>query len=314
MSLRMAEEVGQIAYKNNRMNQIKGFYYTVQNDGNITKTAEIIGRTASAISQQIKSLERDLDTILFHRHKKPMTLTDSGKRFYSKVAPLFQQMEGLYEEFKAENTEAESSKIDIAANHTSILYILPSLLRRYKNLHPTAEITIRNISRDNAMEQLINNKIDVMLYPMQDVPSECIFVPIVDYDPILLVRKDHPLATKKDLTLDDVANYNLVRIDPHLITLPLFEQTLKKYNIRSNIHFEFSDWEILKKFVRANLGVAIISNICIEPHEDILVGRKLPQYFPPMPYGLVYKKGKEQIRNINQFIQVTVEGNYETCT
>jgi DNA-binding transcriptional LysR family regulator len=145
----------------------------------------------------------------------------------------------------------------------------------------------------------------MFIYPMdrEEIPSEFEFSPIVKYQPILLTRKDHPLAKKKKITLSDVAKFELVRIDPKLITLPAFEELLKAHKIRSTIDFEMSDWEILKKFVKAGVGIAMISNIVLEGEpESELVGKILTDYFPEMTYGILIKKGKRPEGLLKNFI------------
>jgi DNA-binding transcriptional LysR family regulator len=136
-----------------------------------------------------------------------------------------------------------------------------------------------------------------------EVPQDLEFIPIAKYQPILLVRKDHVLAKKKTITLEDVAKFELVRIDPHLITLPAFEEVIRAHGLKTNIEFEMSDWEILKKFVKADIGVAIISNIVLEGEENgDLVGRVLTNYFPEMTYGILLKKGKVARGLLKDFI------------
>jgi len=152
----------------------------------------------------------------------------------------------------------------------------------------------------------------MFIYPMNrgEVPEELEFTPIIKYQPILLVKKDHPLALKKNLTLADVSKFELVRIDPHLITLPAFEEIIKAHGLISSIEFEMSDWEILKKFVKAGVGVAIISNIVLEGENDgDLIGRKLTNYFPEMTYGILTKKGKKSEGLLKNFIDLLVSEN-----
>ena len=72
---------------------------------------------------------------------------------------------------------------------------------------------------------------------------------------------------------------------------------------KAAIDFEMSDWEILKKFVKAGIGIAMISNIVLEgePESD-LVGRILTDYFPEMTYGILIKKGKRPEGLLKNFI------------
>lgn len=296
----------QFYYKHNRLQQLKGFYYAVQT-GSISKAAAKIGLTQSAITLQIQSLERDLKTKLFERNKKKIKITEAGKTLYMCSSPYIQGIDDLFKTFINFAEREQSNTINLAANHVSISYILPKYIKKFKDAHKEVKFAIRNLSKDEAIQRLINDEIDMFIYPIRrdEIPSELEFVPIVTYQPILLLRKDHPLATKRDIALSDVKKYELVRIDPKFITLPAFEEIIKSHGLKTSIEFEMSDWEILKKFVNADIGVAIISNIVLEGEKNTdLIGRVLTNYFPKMEYGILLKKGRIFSNLTKNFINI----------
>jgi len=263
--------------------------------GSMSKSADKMGLSQSTITLQIQSLERDLGMKLFTRSKTKITPTAEGEMLYSYCIPYIHQTDSLYENFIKHVKDNKSQIIDIATNHAGISYLIPKYIKKFKNENPSVKFKIRNLSKSDCISRLLNDEIDMFIYPMNcdEIPDELEFFPIVKYQPILLTRIDHPLTKKKKITLADVAKYELVRIDPKLITLPAFEELLKTNKIRSTIEFEMSDWEILKKFVKADIGVAMISNIVLEGEtESELVGRILTDYFPEMTYGVLVKKGK----------------------
>lgn len=296
----------QFYYKRNRIQQLKGFYYAVQT-GSISGSAKKMGLSQAAITLQIQSLERDLEMKVFYRDGQKIKLTEAGKNLYAQAIYYIQGIDDLFESFMKYTKDKKLNEIDLATNHVGISYILPKYIKKFKDTHSAVKFKLRNLSKKECIERLLNDKIDMFIYPMNsdEIPSELDFFPIVKYQPILLTRKDHPLAKKKTITLSDVAKYELVRIDPKLITLPAFEELLKAHKIRSTIEFEMSDWEILKKFVKADIGVAMISNIVLEGEKETdLVGRVLTDYFPEMTYGILIKKGKKLEGLLKNFINL----------
>lgn len=289
-------------YKRNILQQNRGFYYTVR-CGSVSKAAELLNLTQATISLQIQSLERDLKTKLFKRNSRPLKLTKDGERFYKISCPAIQQLEGIIDEFN--KSKETKTIIDIASNHAAISYILPKYLKEFVKENPEATFKIRNLSKKECLRRIINDEIDICLYSMNygEVPKELKFIPIAQYQPILLTNKNHSLAKKKDFNLKDVKPFNLVRIDPHLVTLPSFEEIIKSHGLKTNIEFEMSDWEILKRFVEADIGVAIISNIILEgDSKNNLVGRSLAKYFPEINYGILIKRGKILNNSTQDFI------------
>jgi len=299
----------QFYYKRNRIQQLKGFYHTAQT-GSMSKSAKKMGLSQAAITLQIQSLERDLEMQLFIRDKKRIKLTEEGKLLYTQAAFYIQGIEDLFEGFSYLVQKRKLNTIDIAANHVSISYILPKYIRKFKLSNPTTKLKIRNLTKSEGISRLLNDEIDMFIYPMSpnDIPDELEFFPIVKYQPILLVKKDHFLATKKNLVLKDVAKYELVRIDPKFITLPAFEEVIKAHGLHTSIEFEMSDWEILKKFVKADIGVAIISKIVLEGEGDgDLIGIPLTNYFPEIIYGALVKKGKKQHGLFKSFFEFIIK-------
>lgn len=303
----------QFYYKNNRIQQLKGFYHSVQT-GSISKAAEKMGLTQAAVSLQIQSLERDIGMKVFCREGQKIKLTESGKKLYAESAHYIQGIDDLFENFINSTNKQKSNIVDIASNHVGISYILPKYIKKFKDTHPEVKFKIRNLPRDECVKRILNDEIDMFLYPAaaNEVPDELEFFSIVKYQPILLTQKNHPLAKKKKITLKDISKYELVRIDPKLITLPAFEELLKANNIQSNIEFEMSDWEILKKFVKAGIGVAVVSNIILEGEMEKDFSQKvLTDYLPEMNHGILIKKGKK-LKDLSQrfFELVTTEKYY----
>lgn len=296
----------QFYYKRNRIQQLKGFYHAVQT-GSISDAAKKMGLTQAAVTLQIQSLERDIGVKVFKRDGQKIKLTDEGKTLYSQSTYYVQGLDDLFEGFIKFTQDKKLNIVDIATNHACISYILPKYIKKFKTAHQSAKFKIRNLSKSECIKRLLCDEIDMFIYPMNnnEIPSELEFFSIAKYQPILLTPKDHPLAEKKRVTLSDIAGYNLLRIDPNLITLPAFEELLKTHNIHSSIEFEMSDWEILKKFVKADIGIAMISNIVLEGEsENDLVERDLTDYFPEMDYGILIKKGKKLMGLSKEFFQL----------
>ncbi len=276
----------------------------------MSQSAKKLGLTQASITLQIQSLERDLNIKLFQRDKTKIKPTKEGEMLYSYCISYVNQIDSLFENFIKYVREKKSQNVDIASNHVGISYILPKYIKKFKTLHPEVKLKIRNLSKPECISRLLNDEIDMFIYPMNigEIPDELEFIPIVKYQPILLLRKDHPLAKKKNLILSDIAKFELVRIDPKLITLPTFEAIIKTHGIKTNIEFEMSDWEILKKFVKADIGVAIVSNIILEGgQESDLTQRSLTNYFPEMTYGILIKKGKKPSGLAKNFLDLLVK-------
>ena len=129
----------------------------------------------------------------------------------------------------------------------------------------------------------MNDEVDMLLYSMKldEIPSELEFIPIAEYKKILLTKKNHPLTKKKKVTMSDLKRYNLLRLDKKFVTVPNFDEVAKNYGLKTKtkIEFEMANYEILKKFVKEDFGIAIMSSICLEGETSSeLVGKDLNKY------------------------------------
>ncbi len=297
----------QFHYKNNRFQQLRGFCYTVQT-GSMSSAAKKMKLSQGAVSLQIKALERDLGVILFSRGKNKADLTKEGKMFYAYAAPHIYGTDEMFEDFIAAIKKEKSKTINIAANSVSITHILPKYIRQFETSNPDANFEIRNITKLEAMSRLMNNEVDMLLYSMQvnEIPDELDFIPVAEYKPVLLMSKRHPLSKKREIDMQDIKRYKLLKLDNKFVTIPNFEQVIRHYGLQTKIDFEMGNYEILKSFIREEIGIAALSSICLEgdSNKNDYCAKSLEKYFPNILYGILVKKGKKHHGLLSDFIKM----------
>ncbi len=298
----MKKALNDFLYKKNRQQQIKGFYHAAQNLS-ISSAAKIMNLTQSTVTLQIQSLERDLGFPLFRRNTKPLSLTPEGKEFYQIACPLMHEFESVIGNFLNIKKEKEQKQIEIAVHHIAISYLMPKIVAEFKKNNPDTKIIIRNIAPEDAIKRLKEGKIDLAFYPNLPNHPEIKKIDVTSYDPILIINKKHPLAKKSINSLGNLKEFDLIRIDQNLITLPLFEEAVKAYEIKGSVEFENGNWEMLKSFVKENNFAAVVSTICLNKFDQDLVVKNLAKFFPKMSYQLAVKSGEILLpQKIQKFI------------
>ena len=91
-------------------------------------------------------------------------------------------------------------------------------------------------------------------------------------------------------------------------------ETIREYKIKTPLELINSDWEILKHLVKAGVGVAILSSICLEKDETSLVGIPLTQYFPDIKYGVITKKDRKLSKQAKDFIKLLLSDTTHHAT
>jgi DNA-binding transcriptional LysR family regulator len=289
-------------YKKNRLHQIRGFCYAVA-FLSMSKAAKELNLTQSTISLQIQSLERDLGFKLLNRSSKTFSLTKEGSDFYKFTCPLFYEFESVVEKFLENNQNKNQKIIDIAVHHIAISYVMPKVIAIFKKKHPNCKIILRNIPPNEAINRLRNDEINLAFYPSAENPPEIEYIKIKSYDPILIMNKHHSLAKKNIKNLKDLKGLDLIRIDRSLITLPLFEEVVKSHDLKGSLEFENGNWEMLKHLVEHNNFIAVVSEICLDKKDNLIV-KNLSKFFPTMNYSLMHKKGHIFSKVEKDFIEI----------
>lgn len=289
----MAKAEQQFFYKSNRLQQLRGFCLAAQ-FGNITKAARQMGLTTSTVSIQIKSLEDELEISLFERNGPQISLTDQGKALYETALPHVEAIQNIYAKFHEKTHTQKRTELHIAANSTTLNFILPPLLKRYLKAHQDIYVTIHYAEHHEAMEKLERGEVDLAALPKREhwpFPSKFEYTPVYDFVPCLITRADHPLAGRKMLSVEEISKYELTLPAEELRVIPNLYEIFPANNINKKLRINFRNWETTRKYIEEGLVISISSDVILAKN-DTLVGTPLSHLFSDVSYGFVTRKTK----------------------
>ncbi len=293
-----------IYYKQNRLKQLRAFCHTVR-CGSITAAAEELFLSQSSISLQIKALERELNIILFERRGPNLTLTPEGQILYRLSEPLVNGIDNLQESFASHYGKLESGELNIAAGESTILYILPELIKSFIQQYPQIEIKLHNVTGRDGMALLRTDKADFAVGSMLTVPDDIVYQPMFTYKPVLITSLLHPLAKQKQVSLKEISPHGLILPPHHLSTWRIVDLVFKQHNLSYKVALEAGGWEVIKKYVELNMGISIVTDVCITGEDkNKLAIIPLDKYFPKRSYGLVMRQGKFCSPQVKRFIDI----------
>lgn len=136
---------------------LRGFYYVSQT-GSIRRAAQMMNRNPSTISYQIRSLEEELNTVLFDRYKKSLRITPEGKKLFEWTVYTFETLRGLRSEVgtlsgKLQGTVTFSSNLPFAAQVVGII-------SGFRERHPDVNIRIRRALTYEVVDDVESSKVD----------------------------------------------------------------------------------------------------------------------------------------------------------
>ncbi len=278
------------AGRHNRLRQLRAFCQAAQT-GSISKAAERLFLSQPSVSLLIKSLEQDLQTMLFERRGPRIELTPAGQILLETAAPLVEGMDHLPELFASRLGDVNGGSLDIAAGESTILYLLPEFLQRFTAEYSQVRVHLHNVTGRDGLKMLRGGEVDFAVGSMIDVPDDIIYAPIFSYEPMLITSLDHPLAKRKSVTLEDISPCGLILPPRHLSTWHIVDLVFHQHGLSYDVVLEAGGWEVIKKFVEMGMGVSIVTSICLTGNEA-LAAIPLNRYFPKRSYGVVMRRGQ----------------------
>ncbi len=291
-----------VYYKQNRLKQLRAFCFAVQT-GSVSKAAERLFLSQPSVTLQIQALERELAIELFERRGPNIKLTPEGSALYELALPLVQGMDTLPETFAAQRGKLETGELNIAAGESTILYILPEPMREFARRYPGIRLKLHNVTGRDGLAMLRADEVDFAVGSMPDVPDDISYHSIFTYNTVLITARDHPLAKKRSVRLQEISPYGLILPPRHLSTWRMVDLVFNQHDVKYTVALEAGGWEVIKKYVMLGLGISIVTDICLTGKEA-LARIPLDKYFPKRSYGLVLRRGKFLSPQAKRFIEM----------
>jgi len=302
------DEAARYYYKGNRQKQMRAFVYTVKL-GTLTRAAEALFLSQPTVSLQLQALERELGVRLLERRRRRINLTDAGEALYELARPLVEGWENLDRDFQAKVKGMPGGRLTVAAGTSTIQYLLPDLVRRYRERFPDVQLQLANVTGKDGLALLRADEADFAVGSMLDVPNDIAWAPVHHFDPMLIMPPDHPLAAKTSVTLHDLSPYGLILPPQRLSTYRLVDLVFQQQQVPYRVAIEVGGWDVIKEYVAMGLGISIVTGICItDADRERLAVRNMKQYFPQRSYGVVMRKGKFLSPEARAFIDLVKPG------
>jgi LysR family transcriptional regulator, low CO2-responsive transcriptional regulator len=289
-------------YKQNRLKQLRAFCNTARSES-MSKAAEQMFLSQPSISLLIQALEKDLESKLFDRQGPKLNLTNKGKILLELSLPLVEGLEGLADAFHDRCNNTVTGSLNIAAGESTTLYLLPEIVDRFTRLYPQIQVKLQNVPGREGMSMVRRGDVDLAVGPITEIPDEIWYFPLVSYEPVLITPLDHPLAKQGKVSLKDIAPYSLI-LPPHTMsTRNYIDVVFQQHNFDYTVGMEAGGWEVIKKYVELDLGISLVTSICLTGEEK-LARIPLTEYFPERSYGLILRKGKFMSPATRKFIEL----------
>lgn len=239
------------------------YFWAVAREGNLTRTAEKLLVSQSALSIQIKKLETQLGHALFERSGRQLLLTEAGRIAFDHAEAIFATGEELLGTLKAQAGERRAvlrvGALATLSRNFQLGFLRPVLGRQ------DVEVVVRSGTTPDLLQALESHRLDVVLVnvaPRRDAATPWISHAIAE-QPVSLVGTPSRIGSKATLEL-------LLAREP--LVLPTLESSIRtgfdalldRLGIRARVAAEVDDMAMLRLLAREDIGLAVVPPIVVK--------------------------------------------------
>jgi len=228
---------------------------------NVSKAAEALHISQSALSRQLQGLESSLGLQLFDRVGKRMTLTAEGEDLLPRIATLLDQAQRLSTRMEG-MAKGQIGVLRIGATPQSIETLLSRVLMNLKRKYPAIEVSLVEGSNTFLLEQIEQGGAHVAIATLpefHDLESQSLFTGQL----YAAFPAGHPLVHRKAIDIRELTETPLLTLRKGFMTRSIFDRACSQAGIRPRSMLDSDSTQTLLALANAGLGVAIISSTAL---------------------------------------------------
>jgi LysR family transcriptional regulator, cys regulon transcriptional activator len=260
------------------LHQFRFVQEAVRRNLNLTEAAKALHTSQPGVSKAIIELEEELGIEIFARHGKRLKrITEPGQHVIRSVDLIMRELGNLKrigEQFSAE----DSGTLSIATTHTQARYVLPQPIARLRETYPKVNISLHQGSPDQVAKMLIEEVAEIGIATESlSHYDELVTLPCYEWQHVLVMPMDHPLAKRETLSLEDLAQEPLITYHPSFTGRTKIDQAFALKKLHPRIALEAIDSDVIKTYVRTGLGIGIVAEMAVrdgaghESNQDLAV-------------------------------------------
>lgn len=234
-------------------------FATVARRGSFTLAAKDLFLTQSAVSHAIKALEDDLGHRLLDRVGKRVMLTQAGEQFLVHVHRVLREMDTARSGLD-HLANWGHGRLRVGASETACQYLLPGVLREFRQSFPKCVIRIEPGDHMRQIELLRSGQIDlaVMLRPEGD--REFTFAPMFDDELRFVVAPHHRWAGESCIDPSDISEETLILYNRTTYTFRMIYDYFRGEGVTLGDYIELGSMEAIKELAKTGVGVGVIAS------------------------------------------------------
>jgi LysR family transcriptional regulator for metE and metH len=241
----------------------------LHNTGNLVQAAETLHLTQSALSHQIRNIEKHFEVDLLNRQSRPLKLTYAGKQLLQlaeDILPKVQRAETNINNLK----EGKSGRLNIAIEcHSCFEWLMPTM-NNYRKTWPDVDMDITLAMQYEPLTALLSGDVDIAITSDLKFIDQVHYYPLFEYQMMLLTSDQNPICKQPYIKPADLANQTVVTYPVSPLRLDLFTRFLTPSGIQPQKIRQTELTQMMMQLVASKKGVCALPSWAINNQEDQL--------------------------------------------
>ena len=269
----------------------------ILNEGSYLKAAEKMGYVPSTVTLHIQQLEDELGIKLFEKRGRRMVLSKEGDFFWTNAKPLLEHAD-FFKQTMNNFVTGQMGHIRLGTISTIGRSLLIPKVIAFCKKYPDMKLTFELNSSEIITQKIVDNQLDIAIGFAPPSNLNLYFEPICLEPMDLLLPVGHPLANKKEITLKDLSNENLLLTESYCSYRNEVDKHFSAFGIPLKSMIQINDGKTIIQFVQAGIGCSILPVAAIDPVPDLTVRRKLSNIEFGLMIGVIRRK--EQLEKASE--------------
>jgi len=272
--------------------------------GSLTQAANTLFITQSALSHSMKKLENSLGIQIWRKSGRRLILTQHGQRLLKAANKILPQFEKLESDIAAMAT-GQGGELKLGIECYPCFQWLLKVVGPFLKKHENVDVDIKNQFQFGGLGALLNFEIDLLLTPDPLHNANVEYIPVFEYELVLVVANGDELASKSHIEPADLQQRTLYTYPVEQSRLDIFSQFLTPSGYSVKHHKTMETTEMIVQMVECGRGVAALPNWLLSQVEQSTSVRKIAigeSGIHKTTY-VALRKGEKKLPLINSFIK-----------
>ncbi len=268
-----------------------------------SRAAKLNGVTQSAVSQQLRAMEKHFAVLIVDRSQKQFRLTREGQKLYDSAKEILHRYEKLVSDLQ-EMKKVISGTIHISTIYSIGLHELPPYITRFLKEFPSVNVRVEYRRSNLVYEDILHNSVDLGLIAFPTKMRQLDVIPFLEDQLVMICNPEHPLGKKKSVEVKDMANEKFIGFDQDIPTRKATDQMFRDRKVDLEPVMEFDNIETVKRAVEINAGISIVPSATVkqEMKQGLLKAITIKGSNVTRPLAIIHRKGRVLTPAMKKFI------------